>query len=46
MTDRTLEEQLDALDDAALLRALNATLAKRQVPPTPEQQQAEQDAAD
>lgn len=31
---------LDELDDAALLKALNRTLAKRQTPLTPEEKQA------
>jgi hypothetical protein len=35
-----LERHLDSLSDGDLLRALNATLAKRQTPPTPEQLQA------
>lgn len=34
---------LDALDDAALLRVLNTTLAKRQTPLSPEEKQAAED---
>lgn len=40
----TIQEQLDALTDEALLKTITATLAKRQKPLTAEEQQAKEDA--
>lgn len=37
----TIEEQMAKLSDSELLKALNATLQKRQTPPTPDEPQAE-----
>ena len=41
----TVQEQLDAMTDGDLLRIITETLAKRQTPPTPEEQQAIDDEA-
>lgn len=43
MADETLEQQLAALDDAALLAVVNKTLAARNTAPQNEQERADDD---